>query len=534
MNLVIGPMVYKGIYHLFYQYNPNASTWDTHVSWGHATSKDLINWSLQPNAISPSDPFSDINGAWSGSTTLIPGSRPVILYTGINSNNQQVQNQASPKDPSNRYLIEWTKSLRNPIMSPTTHNRINASSFRDPSTAWIGPDHIWRVAVGTQYGTRGVAMLYKSRDFVHWVKVKKPIHSARGNGMWECLDVYPVSVRSKDSVDTSKSCKGRDVKFVLKVSLFDIKRDYYMIGNYSFDKDVFKPDNGSIQNGFSGLRYDYGKYYASKSFYDGKKNRRVLWGWVNESSRVEDDVKKGWSGVMAIPRRMWLDNSGNQLHIQPVEEIKRLRMNPVRLPKQVLNGSSNFQIPNVTAAQADVEITFEGLDLSKAEAMDPSWISKPQVICTEKGTSINGSLGPFGLHVLASKGLQEFTSVFFRVFKNPQNNKFMVLMCSDQAKSSHHKDIDKASFGTFVNVNPIYHKLPLRVLIDHSIVESFGGNGKSCITARVYPKLAMNEDAHLYAFNYGTQSVKISRLRAWSMKKAKIHPGKWHLLGKNN
>ncbi|CAN0878041.1 Fructan 6-exohydrolase [Linum grandiflorum] len=529
-----GPMVHKGIYHLFYQYNPNGSVWDTHISWGHATSKDLINWSIQPNAISPSDPSSDINGAWSGSATLLPGSQPVILYTGIDSNNQQVQNLASPKDPSDPYLVEWTKSPRNPILFPTARNHINGSSFRDPSTAWFGPDHRWRVVVGSQVGTRGVAILYKSLDFVHWDKVKKPVHSARGNGMWECLDVYPVSVRGKDSIDTSESIQGSNVKFVLKVSLFDIRRDYYMIGNYSFDEDVFKPDNGSIRNGFSGLRYDYGKFYASKSFYDGTKNRRVLWGWVNESSRVEDDLKKGWAGVMAIPRRLWLDPSGQQLQIRPVEEIKKLRVNPVRLPKQMLNGSSMVRVPNVTASQADVEITFEGLDLSKAEVMDPNWISKPQVVCTEKGTSVKGSLGPFGLKVLASKGFKEFTSVFFRVFKNPQNNKYMVLMCSDQSKSSLRKDIDKASFGTFVDVNPVHHNLPLRVLIDHSIVESFGGNGKSCITARVYPKLAVNSAARLYAFNYGTESVRISRLRAWSMKNARIHPGKWHWLGNDN
>ena len=58
--------------------------------------------------------------------------------------------------------------------------------------------------------------------------------------------------------------------------------------------------------------------------------------------------------------------------------------------------------------------------------------------------------------------------------------------------------------------------------IDHSIVESFGGEGRTCITARVYPELAINEEAHLYVFNNGTQSVKISRFDAWSMKKAEM------------
>lgn len=37
-------------YHMYYQYNPNANGWGD-MSWGHSTSKDLINWEEQPVAI---------------------------------------------------------------------------------------------------------------------------------------------------------------------------------------------------------------------------------------------------------------------------------------------------------------------------------------------------------------------------------------------------------------------------------------------------------------------------------------------------
>ena len=62
------------------------------------------------------------------------------------------------------------------------------------------------------------------------------------------------------------------------------------------------------------------------------------------------------------------------------------------------------------------------------------------------------------------------------------------------------------------------------VQIDHSIIESFGGDGRTCITARVYPKLAIHTESHLYVFNNGTLSVRISSLNAWSMKRAQIFP----------
>jgi len=42
------------------------------------------------------------------------------------------------------------------------------------------------------------------------------------------------------------------------------------------------------------------------------------------------------------------------------------------------------------------------------------------------------------------------------------------------------------------------------------------------ITARVYPTLALDDKAHLYAFNNGTGNVVITSLIAWSMNKATI------------
>lgn len=73
--------------------------------------------------------------------------------------------------------------------------------------------------------------------------------------------------------------------------------------------------------------------------------------------------------------------------------------------------------------------------------------------------------------------------------------------------------------------------------IDHSIVESFGGLGKACITARVYPKLTVDGDTRLYIFNYGNESVEITG-DVWSMKTAKmnwlirsVRNGKWALGG---
>lgn len=292
---IAGVMIHNGIYHLFYQYNPKGVVWGN-IVWAHSTSEDLINWVSHEPAISPSQKY-DEKGCWSGSATILPGDKPAILYTGIDLDNNQVQNLAFPKNLSDPYLIEWEKFPKNPLMAPDSKNGINASAFRDPSTAWQGPDKAWRVVIGSKNDDLGLAILFRSEDFITWSQAKRPLHSGKHTGMWECPDFYPVAVDNVTGLDTSTL--GSNVKHVLKVSLDNTKHDYYTIGNYNYRTDKYIPDNGSIE-GDRGLKYDYGKFYASKTFFDSARNRRVLWGWINESSSVKDDAKKGWSGLQVI------------------------------------------------------------------------------------------------------------------------------------------------------------------------------------------------------------------------------------------
>ncbi|XP_024963941.1 beta-fructofuranosidase, insoluble isoenzyme CWINV1-like [Cynara cardunculus var. scolymus] len=513
MNDPNGPMYFNGVYHLFYQYNPYGPLWGN-ISWGHSISYDLINWFLLQPALTPNQPTYDINGCLSGSTTILNAAKPIILYTGQDLNNTQLQNIAFPKNLSDPLLRHWIKWSGNPILTPI--NDINPAQFRDPSTAWKGPDGKWRIVIGSEIDGHGTALLYRSTDGINWTRSEKPLHFSSKTGMWECPDFYPVANDGKRGLDTS--VQGNNTMHVLKTSYNS--REYYVIGNYDAKADRF----GVIGNDFTvsstQLQYDYGRFYASKSFYDNAKQRRVLWGWVNEGDSGSDAVKKGWSGLQSFPRSVWLSDTRKQLVQWPVDEIEKLRTKQVNITNRELKGRTLLEIPSITASQADVEVSFSLSNLNEADVINSEMVD-PQLLCAQKNASVSGSLGPFGLLVLASKNLTERTAVFFRVFKGP--NKFLVLMCSDQSKSSIAQEVDKSIYGAFLDLDP-HHNIPLRSLIDHSIVESFGGEGLACMTARVYPKLATNEDTKLYVFNNGTQTLSISNLNAWSMNKAKILP----------
>ncbi|CAN1813633.1 Beta-fructofuranosidase, insoluble isoenzyme 1 [Linum perenne] len=147
--------------------------------------------------------------------------------------------------------------------------------------------------------------------------------------MWECPGFFLVAVGGESGLDASAA--GDGVKHVFKVSLDPTRFDYYTVGRYDVKNDKYVPDEGSVDS-WSGLRYDYGNLYASKSFFDPKKNRRILWGWANESDGRNQDKAKGWAGIQAIPRKVWLDPNGKQLLQWPVEELERLRTaHPARL-----------------------------------------------------------------------------------------------------------------------------------------------------------------------------------------------------------
>ncbi|MCL7026950.1 hypothetical protein MKW94_021401 [Papaver nudicaule] len=521
-----GPMYYNGIYHLFYQYNPNGADWGD-IAWAHSVSKDMVNWYRVDIALHPTDPF-DIKGCWSGSATILPGKGPVIFYTGGDTENRQVQNIAVPKDLSDPLLVEWKKLDQNPVIS--TPDGIHPERFRDPSTGWLCEDGYWRVLIGSEKSKRGMALLFKSKDFMTWTKSENTFHSVAfdtavsrsktetDTGMWECVDFFPVSLKGKKALDTS--ARGDGIKYVFKVIDQDTFSDFYTVGDYFVNKDeCYKHDDtvGDPYSPVTALRLDYGKFYASKTFFDEAQNRRILWAWINEPDSPADAIARGWAGIQSIPRTLWLDKNGKQLLQWPIEELATLRTDEVGCNNEPLTtGRPLFEVQGITAAQADVEVTFRIPSLENAEILDPSWVDAKK-LCGEKGATVNGVIGPFGLFTLASKDLEEYTAVFFRVFR--AQDKYVVHMGSGGSRSSlRGEGLDKPSYGTFVDVDLIDGEISLRCLIDHSVVESFGAGGKACITTRTYPTLAVGNDAHLYAFNYGSQPVEIANLKAWTMK----------------
>ena len=173
-------MVYKdGEYHLFYQYNPYGSKWGN-MNWGHAISKDLINWEHRPVAIAP-DAFGTI---FSGSAVVDSkntagfGAGAIIaIYT--QNGDRQVQSIAYSTDNGRSF----TKYENNPVLVS------EARDFRDPKVFWYEGTQRWimTLAVGQEM------QFFSSPNLKDWTFESSfgKGQGAHGN-VWECPDLFEL------------------------------------------------------------------------------------------------------------------------------------------------------------------------------------------------------------------------------------------------------------------------------------------------------------------------------------------------------
>ena len=293
MNDPNGPIYWQGVYHMFYQYNPNGAFWgDMH--WGHAVSEDMVHWKHRPIALAPTPGGPDKDGVFSG-CAVIDNGVPTVIYTSVNPETQSIAT-------SGGNLNEWKKYPHNPVIAAPPAG-LDVTGFRDPCV-WKDGDS-WLMALGSGFrGKGGAVLLYESKDLRQWnylgplvtgrmkegVTAKDPVDSGE---MWECPDFFPF-----------------DGKHLLVYSTERVVK--YLLGRWE-DRQFLTETMGGV---------DFGSYYAARTMAN-TGDRRILWGWLTESRTVEAQKAAGWSGVMSLPRE--LTRYGSQVQMRPSKEVESLR-----------------------------------------------------------------------------------------------------------------------------------------------------------------------------------------------------------------
>ncbi len=450
-----GVSQWNGRYHLFYQYNPDAAV-HAHIHWGHASSRDLVHWTDEPIALTPS-PGPDADGCWSGVLVNDRGT-PTLVYSGHrNGVGQRACLAVGDQD-----LRQWHKDPANPVI-PDLPLDLDVVEFRD-HCVWRTNDE-WRQLIGSGIRDKGgTALLYRSQDLRSWDFVG-PILVGDANdndvwtgSVWECVDLFRLGHPDEPGPD------------VLLLSVWD--------------EDVTR--HGVYQTGrFDGERFhlaqkhhlDYGLnyFYAAQSFPDDQ-DRRVLFGWIQEGRPNLAQVQAGWSGVMSLPRQITLTADG-QLHQQPVDEIKQLRRNYHNLEKATLQPEQTHSLSDIAGNQLDIELT---LYLPPGATVD--------------------------LGVLATPDRAEQT-----VIQIHAGIADTALLALDRTASSLDNSTDTRPLSGTITLDHM-RRLTLRIIIDHSVVEIFA-NGRP-LTARIYPTRTDARNLHLTAHS---DDVVLESFDAWQI-----------------
>ena len=274
----------NGTYHLFYQYNPQGNQWGN-MSWGHATSSDLIHWNEQAVALTRDelgDVFSGSCVIDSRNTAGFGAGAMVALYTSAGSEGQQ-QSIAYSTDGGKNF----TRYANNPVI------RNNDDNQRDPKVFWHEASQQWVMALAK--GWKMGVEFFGSKDLKSWTHLSTfhvPL-AGRPSLQWECPDLIQI---------------GND--WVLLVSVnpggpLVGSGMMYFIGQ--FDGTTFTAEDRTYP-----LWLDYGMDNYAGVTWSGTGDRRIMIGWMNNWSYSGDVPCSPWRSAFTLPRELGLKEYNGQ------------------------------------------------------------------------------------------------------------------------------------------------------------------------------------------------------------------------------
>lgn len=479
MNDPNGMVYYNGEYHLFYQHNPTDKVWGP-MYWGHAISKDLINWEHYPIAIYP-----DENGfAWSGSAVVdylntsglgTKENPPMVaLYTSeLGGDNQHV---------SAAYSVDngrtWTTLSQNPVL--TMPNDLKASSggsgvFRDPKVFWHEQSNQWIFVI-----TSGKRIdFYSSSNLLDWKKVSEfSDPKAAEQGLWECPDLFELPVYDANGNQTGS-------KWVLTVSINPTPTGgtgmHYYVGD--FDGTTFNPGETTEELKWADFGADfYAAVTWSNTVNQPEDGRRIWLGWMNNPAQYAGQIPTStWRGSATIPRELSLvqKEEGIFLKQQPIEELTSLRdtANEVKIVNKKF--TTENLLKDIHADMFEIEAEF---NLNETTANE------------------------LGFHV--RKGETEATTISYNIAEGK-----LSVDRRQSGKTDFHPGFPSIQQTNLSVKDGI---LNMKLLVDLSSVEVFAEEGTTVFTNQIFPSES-SKNIELYAKD---GEVTINSLSYYPLKEA--------------
>ncbi|WP_395398667.1 glycoside hydrolase family 32 protein [Arthrobacter sp. UC242_113] len=441
-----GLIFHEGAYHLYYQNNPFGNVWGN-MSWGHATSTNLITWTEQPVAIA-CDEYEDIfsgsvvydqhNTSGLGDGTAAP---LVAIYTSAYKENSQhagIQAQSLAWSTDGGYT--WSKYHGNPVLSR------DSAEFRDPKVfRYNGPAGAYWVMVAVE-ATDFTVVMYRSDDLKSWDYLSSFGPANATGGVWECPDLFPLPLDGNEDL----------IKWVLTVNLNPGGPNGGSAGQYfvgDFDGVTFRSETTVTEGDQDPARMaeylwlDWGRdYYAAVSFSNVPDGRRLMMAWMNNWQYGNEIPTSPWRSPMSLVREVSLITSDGKPRL-----TQQAVIDPAALTRTV----------------AYTELDVDGIrSLAGGAAV--------QLI---EATFVPGSAEEFGL-VIRGNG-----SEGTRIGILPGQGRLLVDRTASGNTAFHEAfaSIDTAPLG------PVDGAYSLRIFVDQCSVEIFAQDGEVTLTELIFP-----------------------------------------------
>ena len=311
---------YKDWYHLFYQCFPYSAHWGR-MHWGHAVSKDLVNWEEKGIALFPSK-TDDRSGCFSGSAIEYKD-KMYIYYTGVNYTEEDPENiNCCINDTFTAAQLMITSedgikfdniTDKKTVIPPIEDKKIGDKNHtRDPKV-WRGKD-AWYMVLGSTVDKNGRLLFYKSSDLKTWQYLNYCEKDGFG-WMWECPDFFEID--------------GKGVTIFSPMGFFNDGNGYDSVAVCILSS--FDENTGKMELSEDYQLFDYGiDLYAPQSTTD-KDGNRVVIAWARMPEAVITE-KGEWCGMMCIPRIV--DVKNNHVYIRPHTNVKNSFVTKLSAPKK--------------------------------------------------------------------------------------------------------------------------------------------------------------------------------------------------------
>ena len=302
MNDPNGFIHLNGWYHLFYQFNPYSTKWGR-IHWGHARSRDLVNWQHLPIALWPSENNGEEH-VFSGAIYQSSQSQLLAFYTSIAFEESLREPQVWGAVPVDANLITWRKLDNRPVISEKVHGTIHVDEWRDPFLFSEGGNDY--MLIGGEIDGRAVVCLYEAENpqLTAW--------TFRGT-FFEYPDPSVKNIECPNLVKV-------DGRWVLLISV-NCRVEYYT-GVADMDRGVFVAHKHGVLNEGS---------YASQTISDDCGHSVVV-AWV----RPIDGP--GWSGCLSLPMDLSLRPDGT-LVSTPIDAVSSLQTSSNTVSNVSISGS---------------------------------------------------------------------------------------------------------------------------------------------------------------------------------------------------